>query len=178
MDVRVLYKGKGKNKGKGKGGKGLYKGKGSLQSKGKGYNNNYYYYYYYNYGKGKPSTPIGQSNNYRGYTPYKGGYKGKGPPTWKGDNKGKSKGACYRCGQMGHMAKDCRVRVYNAGEATDDTTGEQQGQQFYEEQYNHQAYDPPWSDQQAWQYEQQWYPEQNGQQGISIPHGARYCMHL
>ena len=65
---------------------------------------------------------------------------------------------------MGHMAKDCRVRVYNVGEATDDTTGEQQRQQFYEEQYNHQAYDPPWSEQQAWQYEQQWYPEQNGQE--------------
>ena len=158
MDVSLLYKGKGKHKGKGKGGKGSYKGKGSWQSKGKGYNNNY------NYGKGKPSTPIGQSNNYKGYTPNKGGYKGKGSPTRKGDNKGKSKGACYRCGQMGHMAKDCRVRVYNVGEATDDTTGEQQRQQFYEEQYNHQAYDPPWSEQQAWQYEQQWYPEQNGQE--------------
>ena len=54
MDVSLLYKGKGKG--------------------GKGYNNNY------SYGKGKPSTPIGQSNNYKGYTPIKGGYKGKGPP--------------------------------------------------------------------------------------------------
>ena len=68
---------------------------------------------------------------------------------------------------MGHMAKDCRVQVYNVGEASDDTTGEQQQQQqqqSYEEHYNHQAYDPPWSEQEAWHYEQQWYPEQHGQE--------------
>ena len=32
--------------------------------------------------------------------------KGKGPSTWQGD-KGKGKGACYRCGQMGQ-----RIAVY------------------------------------------------------------------
>ena len=66
--------------------------------------------------------------------------KGKDPPTWQGD-KGKGKGACYRRGQMGHMAKDCRVRVYNVTEATGEQSTDQQ-QYYYEEHYNQQQYDP------------------------------------
>ena len=54
------------------------------------------------------------------HTPYNSkGYstgKGKGKST---HNKGKGKGptsGCYRCGQPGHMAKDCRITVYNLQE--------------------------------------------------------------
>ena len=68
---------------------------------------------------------------------------------------------------MGHMAKDCRVRVYNVAEATEQQSTDQQQQHYYEEQHNQQQYDPKyqqWSEQEAWQYEQQWFPEQQAQE--------------
>jgi hypothetical protein len=51
--------------------------------------------------------------------PFKGmsnnkGFKGKGKPYNKG--KAQTQG-CYRCGQQGHIAKDCRVGVYHLNEA-------------------------------------------------------------
>ena len=158
-----MYKGKGKHKCKGKRYKGQGKGKTQWHNNGKGYTG----YNNSGYGKGKAQTPIGYGNAFKGsgYTPVKGKTKGKGPPTWQGD-KGKGKGACYRCGQMGHMAKDCRVRVHNVAEATGEQSTDQQ-QHYYEEQHNQQQYDPKyqqWSEQEAWQYEQQSFPEQQAQE--------------
>ena len=106
------YKGKGKGKGKSYGG---YKGKGKGN---KGYNN----------GKG----PVGQGNPF--------GYKGQQ------QNKGKGKGhtrkhaqdVCYRCGQPGHIAKNCKVPVYNYGEAPQQASEQYDVQQWYEDPY---AYD-------------------------------------
>ena len=115
-------KGKGqRNKGKGKGdnnkGKG-YGGYGQQQQKGNGYNKGK--------GKGKSKQPIGQGNP----------FKGNGKPTygynnWKGyGNYGKSKGkgkgkaannVCYRRGQAGHIAKHCRVTIYNVDGGAQET---------------------------------------------------------
>ena len=68
------------------------------------------------------------------------------------------------------MVRDCRVRVHNVAEATGEQSTDQQQQQqqqqqhyYDEEQYNQRPYDPhypQWNEQEAWQYEQQWFPEQ------------------
>ena len=107
------------NKGKGRKGKGKNKGK---YNKGQGYGG-YGNYNNHKGGKGdnRYNQPIGQGN------PFKGGYnnrgKGKGYHKGKGYNnyskggkgtKGKeATNVCYRCGQPGHMAKQCRVAIYN-----------------------------------------------------------------
>ena len=135
MDIGAVNKGyKGKyNKGKGKKpnkGKGKSKG-----NKGKGYG------YGYNKGKGK----IGQGMPVKGAL-NKGGYigKGKGKPTGKG--KGVPTQGCYRCGQPGHIARDCRVAVHNLNEATGNTSTytsqwqEDPTAQWYQQQY----YDGQW----------------------------------
>jgi len=101
------YKGKGKGKGKSYGG---YKGKGKGN---KGHNN------------GK--VPVGQGNPF--------GYKGQQ------QNKGKGKGhkgkhaqdVCYRCGQPGHIAKNCRVSVYNYGETPQAAAEQYDMQQWYDD---------------------------------------------
>ena len=97
---------RGKHKGKGKRYKGQSKGKTQWHNKGKGYTG----YNNSGYGKGKAQTPIGYGNALKasGYAPVKAKTKSKGTPTWQGD-RGKGKGACYKCGQMGHMARDCRI---------------------------------------------------------------------
>ena len=109
------YKGKGKGKGKSYGG---YKGKGKGN---KGYNN----------GKG----PIGQGNPF--------GYKGQQQNTGKGKGHKRkhAQDVCYRCGQPGHIAKNCRVPVYNYGEAPQQASEQYDVQQWYEDPY---AYDGHW----------------------------------
>ena len=65
-------------------------------------------------------------------------------------NKGKGKGhkgkqaqdVCYRCGQPGHIAKNCRVPVYNYGEAYTATTEQYDSTQQWYEDPN--AYDNHW----------------------------------
>ena len=104
MDIGATYKGKGKGKGKNKG-KGYGKG-----NKGKGYQQGKGYGGYGSYNKGKA-----KGKQQQWYQP-KGGDKGNKGKAKGMRNKGKGKNptaACYRCGQPGHMAKDCRTAVYN-----------------------------------------------------------------
>ena len=148
MDIGAIGKGKYKGKGKGKyKGKGKGKGnnnKGSFKGKGKGYNNNNYY-------KGKSKGKIGQPQA----APQKGIFKGS-------PNKGKGhhptgKGACYRCGGYGHIAKDCNVPVYNIQQ--NDNSYEHytdQTQQWYDQP---QHYDTQW-----------WSNDQSNSNAIQYPH--------
>ena len=60
-----------------------------------------------------------------------------------GKSKGKSKTAtsiCYKCGNSGHIARDCRVAVYNLGDATpyDDQTSSWWNEQHYDLTWRHQ----------------------------------------
>ena len=64
-------------------------------------------------------------------------------------NKGKGKGhkgkqaqdVCYRCGQPGHIAKHCRVPVYNCGEEQATTTEQYDNtQQWYEDPRGYENY--------------------------------------
>ena len=96
MDIGAINKGKGKGK---------HKGKGKKRNKGKGYGQQGYGHTRQGKGKG----PVGQTAQYKGYNNYAQG-KGQGKTTGKG--KGYTTG-CYRCGQPGHTAKDCRVAVHN-----------------------------------------------------------------
>ena len=134
MDIGATWKGKN-NKGKGK--KGHHKGKGKPSGKGKGYGNNYYYS---NKGKGKHYGPIGQGNPFKGSP--KGQY-GKGKPS---GSKGKSNNTtttCYKCGQQGHIARNCRVPIYNYD--IGDTA--QQGDPTYNWFNDPQQYDASWYNQ-------------------------------
>ena len=119
------------NKGKGK--KGKHNGKGKY-NKGKGYGNcgNNYSYNNYKGGEGKYNQqPVGQGNPFKGQHEYgKGkGYSNKGKGKGYYNNQQGGKGAkgkqatnvCYRCGQPGHMAKQCRVAIYNCDTGTFDT---------------------------------------------------------
>jgi len=101
MDIGAINKEKGKSKHKGKGKKG--KGKGKKGNTGKGYS-----------GQGKIKGPVQQTVQYKGYRNYAPG-KGKEQGKATGKGKGYTTG-CYRCGQPGHMAQDCRVAVYNIQE--------------------------------------------------------------
>ena len=142
------------NKGKGK--KGKHKGKGK-HNKGKGYGGygNNFGYNNYKGGKGKYNQqPVGQGNPFKGQQGYsKGkGYnnnnnKGKGKGYYSNQQGGKgSKGkqatnVCYRCGQPGHMAKQCRVAIYNCDTGnfdTNDQTDDWYSQSHYDNNWYHQ----------------------------------------
>ena len=78
--------------------------------------------------------------------PFKGmsnnkGFKGKGKPYNKG--KAQTQG-CYRCGQQGHIAKDCRVGVYHLNEANNTNTNNDAYHdamdQWYQQQPNYDAH--------------------------------------
>ena len=98
-----------------------FKGKG----KGNGYNNGY-----------------GKAKGKQVWQPVKGPDKGKGKN--KGaNNMGKGKNpvaVCYRCGQPGHLAKDCSRAVYNLS----DTTYEQQQDNMAQWYYPDNGSDASW----------------------------------
>ena len=136
MDIGAFHKGKGKNKG--------YKGKGKGKNKGKGDGK-----HGYNTGKGK--------GKYGGKQQYEGqgqGYpigQGKGQMNnqFKGDKgKGKDKvkgkqvaNTCYRCGQPGLYASNCRVSVYNVADSATYNEQHDATAQWYAQ---HDNYDPNW----------------------------------
>ena len=125
--------------------------------------------YGYNKGYGKAK---GKTKGKQVWQPVKGTDKGQG--TSKGaNNKGKGKNpmlACYRCGQQGHLAKDCRTAVYNLS----DTTYEQQQDNTAQWYYPDNGYDAKWysSDQTGYyqdsgqQYQQ---PQQTPQLALTGP---------
>ena len=141
------------NKGNGK--KGKHKGKGK-QNKGKGYGRYGNKYAYSNYKGGKfkfkcNQQPVGQGNPFKGQQGYaKGkGYSNKGKGKGYYNNQQGGKGAkgkhainvCYRCGQLGHMAKQCRVAIYNCDTAafnTNDQTDDWYNQAHYDNNWYHQ----------------------------------------
>ena len=134
MDIGAINKGKGKWKGKGKSkGKKGNKGKTSHKGKGKGYGQQY---------KGKGHIGYAPVP----YNPFAGkGYntgKGKGKATGNGKGKGKAPTqGCYKCGQPGHIAKDCRVAVYNLQEV-DNNEWNQDATTYW---YGHQStFDSNW----------------------------------
>ena len=132
MDIGAINKGKGKWKGKGKSkGKKGNKGKTSHKGKGKGYGQQY---------KGKGHIGYAPVP----YNPFAGkGYNtGKGKATGNGKGKGKAPTqGCYKCSQPGHIAKDCRVAVYNLQEV-DNNEWNQDATTYW---YGHQStFDSNW----------------------------------
>ena len=139
------------NKGKGK--KGKHEGKGK-HNKGKGYGGygNNYGYSNYKGGRGKYNQqPVGQGNPFKGQRGHgKGkGYSNKGKGKGYYNNQQGGKGAkgkhatyvCYRCGQPGHMAKQCRVAIYNCDTGTfdaNDQTDDWYNQAHYDNNWYHQ----------------------------------------
>ena len=144
MDIGAINKGKGKYKGK-------YNKRKGRGKQGQGYGNKGYNNYSTGYGygigkgKGKYTTPIGYGNPFSGKGNYNQHHKGK-EKGGKGKGKGKTTQGCYRCGQQGHLARDCRVPVYNLD--THETAHEQQADatDYWHQQQQH--YDPTW-----WHYD-------------------------
>eukprot|EP00438_Fugacium_kawagutii_P036716 Skav213889 [mRNA] locus=scaffold245:101765:108896:- [translate_table: standard] len=166
MDIGAFNK--GFNKGKGKS-----KGKGKHQGKGYGSYNNYS-----NKGKGKYQRPIGQATSYKGASKgfNKGYNKGKGPSKGFGKGKGKpSKGkakgidTCYKCGQPGHIVRDCRVVIYSYADEHQQPINDPT-YDWYNDQYQddwHQDYDQDWYGYQG--YDEEHHYEQHQPQQLALP---------
>ena len=167
MDIGATYKGKGKGKGKNKGkgfNKGGHKGKGFNKGghKGKGYQQGKGYGGYGSYNKGK-----GKVKQQQWYQP-KGVEKGNKEKSKGIPNKGKGKNPtaiCYRCGQQGHLAKDCRTAVYNMAE-----TLQEQNQDGTSQWYDPDSgYDNYWySNDQSGNYNIQPVQQQQQQQQLAL----------
>ena len=155
MDIGATYKGKGKGKGKNKG-----KGYGKGGNKGKGYQQGKGYGGYGTYNKGKAKGKQQQWHQPKGVEK---GNKGKSKGIHK-KGKGKNPTAiCYRCGQQGHLAKECRTAVYNMAE-----TPQEQNQDGTAQWYDpNNGYDSYWySNDQSGNYNTQ--PSQQ-QQYLALP---------
>ena len=82
------------------------------------------------YGKGKGYSNKGKGKGYYNNQPGGKGAKGK-----------QSTNACYRCGQPGHMAKQCRVAIYNCDTGNfdiNDQTDDWYSQAHYDSNWYHQ----------------------------------------
>ena len=158
MDIGATHKGKGKGKGKSKGkgfNKGGHKGKGYQQGKGYG-------------GYGSHNKGKGKGKQQQWYQP-KGVEKGNKGKSKRAHNKGKGKNPtaiCYRCGQQGHLAKDCRTAVYNMAE-----TPQEQNQDGTSQWYDpNSGYDNYWySNDQSGNYNIQPVQQQQQQQALPAP---------
>jgi hypothetical protein len=154
MDIGAAYNSRW-HQGKDKGKTGHQKGKGEHQ--GKGYSSSYN-----NKGKRKGGYPIGQGNPFQQGSPFKGASKGKGkypPNNMKGKEKSKGKGTCYKCGQQGHIARNCRVSVYSVGNDEHQQWENDPSNGWYQDQYQ-QGYDQGWYNQDCTQqgYERGYQP--------------------
>ena len=131
MDIGAINKGKhkGKSKGKNKGKYGNNKGyKGKGYNKGKGYGNNYNPFGNKG-GKGK----IGQGMPFRGMSNKEPTTK----PKEKDSTKAKEASKDVRCGQQGHIARDCKMTVYNISDTTgNNDTYYDTTDQWYQQQQN------------------------------------------
>ena len=118
MEVDRIWKGKGHGrdgKGKGKDGKGKGKNKSGKYDKGSGKNQQQKGSWNNSWGSGKGK---GNQNGEKGGKSSKG--KGHGQP---------SKTVCWKCNKVGHMARECRVRMIesNDGECVDNNTQQETG---------------------------------------------------
>eukprot|EP00435_Cladocopium_sp_Y103_P020287 s1005_g4.t4 len=158
MDIGATHWGKAGKGNKGKGSKG--KSKGAKGSKGHNSSSNK------GYGKSSKGA-IGQGNPFKGGKGYIQNNKGKGkapPPPPYNKGKGKSKDICYKCGQPGHIARNCRLQIYNL----EDPTGQATHDPYYEWYNDQQNYDQSW--QHDWsQGPQQQYVSQPQQLALPPP---------
>ena len=137
------------NKGKGKGKKGHQKGKGKYQ--GKGYNSSY---------NNKGDIPSATGTHFNKEIHSKEHQKGKErihrTSTRKEKENQKGTDTCYKCGQQAHIAKNCRVAVYNADNNEHQQWENDPTYDWYQDQWQ-QEYDQGW-------YNQDW-PQQGYDQG-------------
>ena len=129
------------NKGKGKGKEGHQKGKGKYQ--GKGYNS-----YYNNKGQGKggyrPRESISTRKSIQRSIKRK--RKESTDINMKGKGKSTGKDTCCKCGQQGHIAKNCRVAVYNVDNNEHQQWENDPTYDWYQDQWQ-QEYDQGWYNQ-------------------------------
>ena len=90
---------------------------------------------------------------------YHSSWKGKGKGK-KGHHKGKGKhqGRCYKCGQQGHSAKNCRVAVYHIEEE-----GYQGYQQDWSQDPTNDGSQDQWQNQRWYQDHEDWHGQEQQQ---------------